>query len=82
MALSDRLGLAVSTSSSEALTTYEQGLDLALRWRSGTMDALHTAVVSDPPFHPGALHEGVCGFAHGAGRYRPGSAPAGADPAG
>src|SRR6266581_4488451 len=50
MALSDRLGLAVSTSSSEALTAYEQGLDLALRWRSGAMDALTTAVVSDPHF--------------------------------
>src|SRR2546428_937527 len=50
MALSDRLGLAVSTSSSEALTAYEQGLDLALRWRSGAMDALHAAVVSEPHF--------------------------------
>src|SRR5713101_3620877 len=50
MALSDRLGLAVSTSSSEALTAYEQGLDLALRWRSGAMDALNTAVASDPHF--------------------------------
>ena len=35
MALSDRLGLAVSTSSSEALSAYEQGMHLALRWRSG-----------------------------------------------
>ena len=50
MALSDRLGLAVSTSSSEALTAYEQGIDLALRWRSGAMDALNAAVVSDPRF--------------------------------
>jgi tetratricopeptide (TPR) repeat protein len=50
MALSDRLGLAVSTSSSEALTAYEQGIDLALRWRSGAMDALNTAVASDPHF--------------------------------
>ena len=50
MALSDRLGLAVSTSSSEALTAYEQGLELALRWRSGAMDALHAAVVSEPHF--------------------------------
>ena len=50
MALSDRLGLALSTSSSEALTAYEQGLDLALRWRSGAMDALNTAVASDSHF--------------------------------
>jgi hypothetical protein len=64
MALSDKLGLAVSTSSSETLTAYEQGLALALRWRSGAMDALTTAVVSDPHF---TLHEGVCGFAHGTG---------------
>jgi tetratricopeptide (TPR) repeat protein len=50
MVLSDRLGLAVSTSSSEALTAYEQGIDLALRWRSGAMDALNAAVISDPHF--------------------------------
>jgi len=50
MALSDRLGLAVSTSSSEALSAYEQGIHLALRWRSGAMDALNTAVASDPHF--------------------------------
>jgi tetratricopeptide (TPR) repeat protein len=50
MALSDRLGLAVSTASSEALTAYEQGIGLALRWRSGAMDALNTAVASDPHF--------------------------------
>ncbi len=50
MALSDRLGLAVSTSSAEALTAYEQGMSLALRWRSGAMDALNTAVASDPHF--------------------------------
>ena len=50
MALSDRLGLALSTSSSEALTAYEQGLDLTLRWRSGAMDALNTAVASDSHF--------------------------------
>ena len=50
MALTDRLGLAVSTSSSEALTAYEHGIDLALRWRSGAPDALNTAVTADPHF--------------------------------
>src|SRR5262245_22534788 len=50
MALTDKLGLVVSTSSSEALTAYEHGLDLALRWRGGAMDALHTAVTADPHF--------------------------------
>ena len=40
MAYSDLKGLAVSTSSSEALHAYERGLDLFLRWRGGAMDAL------------------------------------------
>ena len=47
MALSDRLGLAVSTSSSEALTTYEQGLDLALRWRIDLATAQHLVLYPD-----------------------------------
>lgn len=50
MALTDRLGLAVSTASSEALTAYEQGINLALRWRSGAMEALTTAATADPHF--------------------------------
>lgn len=50
MALTDRLGLAVSTASSEALTAYEQGIDLALRWRSGGMEALTAAADADPYF--------------------------------
>ena len=50
MPLTDRLGLAVSTASSEALTAYEQGTGLALRWRSGAMEALTTAATVDPQF--------------------------------
>ena len=50
MAYSDLKGLAVSTSSSEALTAYERGLDLFLRWRGGAMDALNAAVKADPRF--------------------------------
>ena len=50
MAYSDLKGLAVSTSSSEALTAYERGLDLFFRWRGGAMDALNAAVKADPRF--------------------------------
>jgi len=50
MALTDRLGLAVSTTSSEALTAYEEGMGLALRWRGGAMEALNTATTADPHF--------------------------------
>ncbi len=50
MALTDRLGLAVSTASLEALTAYEQGIELALRWRSGAMEALTSAAAVDPQF--------------------------------
>src|ERR1700740_3617591 len=50
MALTDRLGLAVSNTSSEALTAYEQGIGLALRWRGGAMEALNTATAADPHF--------------------------------
>jgi tetratricopeptide (TPR) repeat protein len=50
MAYSDLKGLAVSTSSSEALHAYERGLDLFLRWRGGAMDALDAAVKADPRF--------------------------------
>ena len=50
MAYSDLKGLAVSTSSSEALHAYERGLDLFLRWRGGAMDALNAAVKADPRF--------------------------------
>ena len=50
MAYSDLKGLAVSTSSFEALHAYERGLDLFLRWRGGAMDALNAAVKADPRF--------------------------------
>jgi tetratricopeptide (TPR) repeat protein len=50
MAYTDSRGLAVSTPSSEALAAYEQGIDLTLRWRSGALEVLDTAVACDPHF--------------------------------
>jgi len=50
MALTDRLGLAVSTTSAEALTAHEQAVGLALRWRGGVMEALSSATAADPQF--------------------------------
>lgn len=50
MTYRDLKGLAVSTSSSEALHAYERGLDLFLRWRGGAMEALNAAVKADPRF--------------------------------
>jgi tetratricopeptide (TPR) repeat protein len=50
MAYTDIKGLAVSTSSSEALAAYERGLDLFLRWRGSPMEALNAAVKADPGF--------------------------------
>lgn len=50
MTRTDIKGLAVSTSSSEALAAYERGLDLFLRWRGGPMEALAAAVKADPGF--------------------------------
>jgi tetratricopeptide (TPR) repeat protein len=49
-ALADLKGLAVSTTSSEALAAYERGVDLFLRWRAGALDALDAAAKSDPRF--------------------------------
>src|SRR5262245_58555563 len=65
MALTDRFGLAVSTSSAEALTAYEQGMDLALRWRSGAIDALNTAVAADPHFALAHCTRAYIGFRAG-----------------
>jgi tetratricopeptide (TPR) repeat protein len=48
MACADLKGLAVSTTSSDALTAYERGVDLFLRWRGGAMDALDAAARHDP----------------------------------
>jgi tetratricopeptide (TPR) repeat protein len=50
MISTDIKGLAVSTSSSEALGAYERGVDLFLRWRTGALDALDAAARSDPDF--------------------------------
>src|SRR5262245_36733471 len=50
MALSDTKGLAVSTTSTDALTAYERGVDLFLRWRGGAMEALDAAAQHDPSF--------------------------------
>ena len=50
MALTDLAGLAVSTTSTDALAAYERGVDLFLRWRSGAMEALETAGHADPRF--------------------------------
>ncbi len=49
-ALADLKGLAVSTTSSEALAAYERGVDLFLRWRTGALDALDAAAQHDPRF--------------------------------
>jgi tetratricopeptide (TPR) repeat protein len=46
----DCKGLAVSTTSPDALAAYERGIDLFLRWRSGAMDALESAAQCDPRF--------------------------------
>ncbi len=50
MAYTDTQGYAVSTTSSEAFAAYEQGVGLWLRWRSGALEALDSAVASDPHF--------------------------------
>jgi tetratricopeptide (TPR) repeat protein len=49
-ALPDLKGLAVSTTSTDALGAFERGLDLFLRWRAGALDALDAATKSDPRF--------------------------------
>jgi tetratricopeptide (TPR) repeat protein len=50
MGLTDLKGLAVSTTSSDALAAYDRGVDLFLRWRAGALDALDAAAQSDPRF--------------------------------
>jgi tetratricopeptide (TPR) repeat protein len=50
MTYTDLKGLAVSTTTSDALAAYERGVDLFLRWRSGAMEALETAGQCDPRF--------------------------------
>jgi tetratricopeptide (TPR) repeat protein len=50
MTYTDTMGYAVSTTSSEALAAYEQGVSLWLRQRSGGVEALEHAVTVDPHF--------------------------------
>jgi tetratricopeptide (TPR) repeat protein len=50
MTYTDAIGYPVSTSSSEALAAYEQGVNLWLRWRGGSVEALDKAVALDPQF--------------------------------
>jgi tetratricopeptide (TPR) repeat protein len=46
----DVKGLAVSTTSADALAAWERGVDLFLRWRGGAPPALEAAVKDDPSF--------------------------------
>lgn len=50
MTQADCKGLAVSTTSADALAAYERGVDLFLRWRSGALEALDAAGQRDPSF--------------------------------
>jgi tetratricopeptide (TPR) repeat protein len=50
MTQADLKGLAVATTSADALAAYERGVDLFLRWRSGALEALDTAGQRDPSF--------------------------------
>jgi tetratricopeptide (TPR) repeat protein len=65
MALHDSLGLIVSTTSTEALHAYEQGINLALRWRSGAMEALNAAVATDQRFALGHCTKAYVGLRMG-----------------
>jgi tetratricopeptide (TPR) repeat protein len=46
----DLAGLPISTTSPDALAAYERGVDLYLRWRSGSLEALEAAGKADPGF--------------------------------
>jgi tetratricopeptide (TPR) repeat protein len=50
MPYADTKGLAVSTTSADALAAWERGVDLFLRWRGGALEALDAAVQCDPSF--------------------------------
>src|SRR4029453_15877775 len=50
MTATDIRGLGGSTTSVDTLTAYERGLDLFLRWRAGSLEALDAAAQSDPRF--------------------------------
>ena len=50
MALEDRYGLPLSTSSDEAASTYREGVDLMLAGWTGTAETLERAIAADPDF--------------------------------
>src|SRR5215207_7511769 len=50
MTSTDLAGLPISTTSTDALAAYERGVDLYLRWRSGSLEALEAAGKADPGF--------------------------------
>ena len=50
MALEDRYGLPLSTSSPEAASAYREGVDLMLAGWTGTAEALERAIAADPDF--------------------------------
>lgn len=65
MPCSDARGLTAYTSSAEALSAYEKGVNLALRWRSGAMEALQAAVATDPQFVMAHCARAYIGFRMG-----------------
>ena len=50
MALEDRYGLPLSTSSPEAASAYREGVDLMLAGWTGPAEALERAIAADPDF--------------------------------
>lgn len=50
MALEDRCGLPLSTSSDEAASAYREGVDLMLAGWTGTAEVLECAIAADPDF--------------------------------
>lgn len=50
--LKDRYGLAISTGAAATAEAYQRGLDLFLAGQSGVVEALETALRSDPGFTP------------------------------
>ncbi|OSI24181.1 tetratricopeptide repeat protein 38 family protein, partial [Bradyrhizobium canariense] len=50
MALEDRYGLPISTSSPEAASAYREGVDLMLAGWTGTAETLERATAADPDF--------------------------------
>ncbi|MGY2939487.1 hypothetical protein ACVWZ6_009089 [Bradyrhizobium sp. GM6.1] len=50
MALEDRYGLPLSTSSPKAASAYREGVDLMLAGWTGTAETLECAIAADPDF--------------------------------